>query len=240
VNINFSPKHIVILTGAGISAESGIKTFRDANGLWEEHDIMDVASPQGFQRDPKLVHRFYNLRRQQLLSDEVHPNQAHIALAELEEKFQGKITIVTQNVDNLHESAGSKNILHMHGELLKMKCIDTGKSLSNKRDITIDSPCPCCLKKGNLRPDIVWFGEYPMHMDQITKELEECDLFVSIGTSGVVYPAAMFVEIAKSFNTFCVEINMEETQVSDNFDMHIQGPATETVTNFVQLLIDKE
>jgi len=237
VNLNFNPKHIVILTGAGISAESGIKTFRDANGLWEDHDIMEVASPQGFDRDPELVHRFYNLRRQQLLSDEVHPNMAHEALAKLEKNFDGKITIITQNVDNLHEVSGSQNVVHMHGELLKMRCIDTGKSLTNKRDITVDSPCPCCLKHGNLRPDIVWFGEYPMHMDKIQKELEECDLFVSIGTSGVVYPAAMFIQIAKSNGAYGIEINLEQTQVSDDFDMHLQGPATETVSNFVNLIL---
>jgi NAD-dependent deacetylase len=198
---------------------------------------MEVASPQGFDRDPELVHRFYNLRRQQLLSDEVHPNMAHEALAKLEKNFDGKITIITQNVDNLHEVSGSQNVVHMHGELLKMRCIDTGKSLTNKRDITVDSPCPCCLKHGNLRPDIVWFGEYPMHMDKIQKELEECDLFVSIGTSGVVYPAAMFIQIAKSNGAYGIEINLEQTQVSDDFDMHLQGPATETVSNFVNLIL---
>lgn len=238
MNLNFSPKHIVILTGAGISAESGIKTFRDSNGLWENHDIMEVASPSGFDRDPELVHRFYNLRRKQLLSDEVHPNQAHLALAQLEKKFAGKLTIITQNVDNLHEVAGSTNVIHMHGELLKMKCMESGKSLLNKRDIHLDTPCPCCLKPGNLRPDIVWFGEYPKHMNQIQQELENCDLFVSIGTSGVVYPAAMFVQIAKSSGSHCVEVNIEQTQVSDDFDFHLQGPASETVQNLVNLILD--
>lgn len=237
MNLNFNPQHIVILTGAGISAESGIRTFRDANGLWEDHDIMEVASPQGFDRDPELVHRFYNLRRQQLLSDEVHPNQAHLSLAKLEEDFKGKLSIITQNVDNLHEQAGSKNVIHMHGELLRMKCVETGKSLLNKRDIHVETPCPCCLKIGNLRPDIVWFGEYPMHMAKIEEELSQCDLFISIGTSGVVYPAAMFVQLAKSNGAYCIEVNLEQTQVSDDFDMHMQGPATETVENLVKLIL---
>lgn len=236
MKLNIQPKHIVILTGAGISAESGIKTFRDSNGLWENHDVMDVASPQGFKRDPELVHRFYNERRKQLLSDEVHPNEAHIALAKLEKEYRGKVTIITQNVDNLHERAGSKEVLHMHGELLKMRCVDTKKVLSIKKDIGTHMPCPCCLVKGNLRPHIVWFGEYPLQMNKITQHLDNCDLFVSIGTSGHVYPAAMFVNMVKEKENeaITVEINLESTQVSDNFDYHIQGKATKSVNSFVQ------
>ena len=235
--LDFKPKHIVFLTGAGISAESGIKTFRDSNGLWEDHDILEVASPSGFDRNPELVHKFYNLRRAQLLSDEVHPNKAHNALARLEKEFDGKVTIITQNVDNLHEASGSENIIHMHGELIKMRCKETAKIYLKKGDIRHEDKCPCCFKIGNLRPHIVWFGEYPMHIDQIEKELESCDLFISIGTSGQVYPAAMFVNLVKLNGTYTIEANIEETNVSENFDEHLVGPATEIVSNLVEEIL---
>lgn len=231
------PKNIVILTGAGISQESGIKTFRDANGLWENHDIFEVASPNGFMRDPELVHRFYNARRSQLLSEEVKPNAAHFALAKLQNSGRFNVTLVTQNVDDLHERAGSKNVLHMHGELLKMRCVETKRVLTIKRDIHAEDPCPCCLKKGNLRPHIVWFGEVPFYMDEIEKKLSECDLFISIGTSGVVYPAAAFVNVAKDHKAYTVEANIETTQVSDNFDEHLVGPASITVNSIVDHLL---
>ncbi len=238
--IDFKPKHIVFLTGAGISAESGIKTFRDSNGLWENHDILEVASPSGFDRNPELVHRFYNLRRTQLLSDEVHPNEAHKALAKLQKEYSGKVTIITQNVDNLHEEAGSEDVIHMHGELIKMRCKESGKVLTKKGDIQPDDKCPCCLKVGNLRPNIVWFGEYPMHMDRIEKELNSCDLFISIGTSGQVYPAAMFVNLVKLNGTYTIEANIEETNVSDNFDEHLVGPATQVVSKLVEDILSIE
>ncbi|EQC43880.1 Sir2 family NAD+-dependent deacetylase [Bacteriovorax sp. Seq25_V] len=237
MKLNKKPKHIVILTGAGISAESGIMTFRDSNGLWENHSVYEVASPDGFQRDPELVHRFYNLRRQQLLSGEVHPNPAHLALSKLQEKFNGIVTIITQNVDDLHERSGSRNVIHMHGELLKMRCIETGRSLTIKKDIHATTPCPCCLKEGNLRPHIVWFGERPMHMDKIDTELHSCDLFVAIGTSGHVYPAAMFVDTARERGVQTIEINLESTQISDSFDFHLVGNASVETEKFVEELL---
>ncbi len=231
--LNFKPKNIVILTGAGISAESGISTFRDKNGLWENHDVMDVASPSGFDRNPELVHKFYNQRRNQLNSENVIPNAAHKALAKLEEEFEGEVTIITQNVDNLHERAGSNNVIHMHGELMKMRCVESGKILLWKSDLSVDTKCPCCFKKGNLRPHIVWFGEFPLFMDKIEKKLNDCDLFISIGTSGQVYPAAMFVNMVKANNQLAIEANIEETNISESFDFHLTGKASEVITKLV-------
>ena len=225
-------KNIVVLTGAGISAESGIKTFRDQNGLWEGHDIATVASPQGFERDPQLVHDFYNLRRSQLNDNNIAPNPAHYALSNFEKEFMGDLTIVTQNVDNLHERSGSQNILHMHGELLKVRCIRTAKTYNYSQNLSENNICECCQIPGNLRPHIVWFGEIPLHMNQIQEKLETCDLFVSIGTSGVVYPAAMFVQIAKTNSAYCIEFNQEKTQISSHFDECITGPASVTVPRF--------
>lgn len=237
MKLNFIPRNIVILTGAGISAESGISTFRDADGLWEKHDIHDVASPIGFHRDPELVHRFYNQRRTQLLSQEVHPNKAHEALAKLAKESAAKVTLITQNVDNLHERAGSDDVIHMHGELLKMRCVESGKIFTIKKDITPNDPCPCCLVSGNLRPHIVWFGEKPLFMDKITKQLNRCDLFIAIGTSGHVYPAAMFVETAKEAGAFAIEVNIESTQISESFDLHLTGNASKCVVELVENLL---
>lgn len=237
MNLNFKPRNIVILTGAGISAESGISTFRDANGLWEKHDIHEVASPIGFHRDPELVHRFYNQRRSQLLSGEVHPNIAHRALARLAKESSAKVTLITQNVDNLHELAGSEDVIHMHGELLKMRCIMSGKIFSTKKDILPNDPCPCCLINGNLRPHIVWFGERPLFMEKILKQLNRCDLFIAIGTSGNVYPAAMFVESAKLAGAFAIEVNLESTNISESFDLHLTGNASKYVEELVNELL---
>ena len=224
---------IVILTGAGISAESGIKTFRASDGLWEDHKVDDVATPEAFERDPRLVHRFYNARRQQLLSPEIAPNLGHYALAELEEKFPGKCLLVTQNIDNLHERAGSENRLHMHGELLNMRCQESGVVYAVNDDSQPEDLCQCCGSSENLRPDIVWFGELPMHMQQIYNALEQCDLFVSIGTSGHVYPAAGFVEVANAAGALTVELNLEPSRVESAFDHRIYGPASEVVPEFV-------
>lgn len=240
MKLNFKPTYIVILTGAGISAESGISTFRDSGGLWENHDIHDVASPSGFHRDPELVHRFYNLRREQLVSGNIHPNQAHLALSKLQKESKAKVIIITQNVDNLHEMAGSIDIIHMHGELLKMRCIKSGKIFTIKKNISHLDPCPCCLIAGNLRPHIVWFGEKPLQMEEITKHLTKCDLFISIGTSGSVYPAAMFVETAKSHHAFAIEANIEATNISKNFDIHLTGPASQTVETLVEEIITSQ
>lgn len=232
-------KRIVILTGAGVSAESGIKTFRDQNGLWENHDILEVASPQGFERDPELVHRFYNLRRKQLLSNQVHPNLAHMAIARLQEHYaQGEVILVTQNVDNLHERAGTRHVIHMHGELTKMRCTESKKIFDVREDISPKRACPCCLKEGNLRPHIVWFGETPLLMDRIYELTASCDLFVAIGTSGVVYPAAMLVDLARENGAHTIEFNVSDTGVSDSFHEHHIGPATETVVCFVDKLLN--
>lgn len=227
-------KSIVILTGAGISAESGIKTFRDANGLWENHRFEDVASPEGFRHDPSLVHRFYNTRRRQLLSSEVSPNPAHVALAKLEKSFSGEFLLVTQNVDNLHERAGSREIIHMHGELLKMRCQACDNIFDIRDDISETHPCPACEHVGQLRPDIVWFGEVPMGMERIYHALQQCDLFVAIGTSGNVYPAAAFVQEAASCGAHTVEINLEPSAVQSCFHQHIYGTASAKVPAFVE------
>ncbi|MCB9062702.1 MAG: NAD-dependent protein deacylase [Halobacteriovoraceae bacterium] len=231
------PPKIVVLTGAGISSESGLKTFRDNNGLWENHRVEEVATPDAFKRNPELVYRFYNLRRQQLLSGEVKPNKAHTELALFEKKFQGEFVLVTQNVDNLHERAGSQNVIHMHGELTKIRCVHSGEVFESLLDIDENSICECCQKKGNLRPHIVWFGEIPLFMDEIQKHLSECQLFISVGTSGNVYPAAGFVEIAKSFAAKTVELNMEKTILNSMFDEGYYGPATEVVEKYFARLL---
>lgn len=228
---------IVVLTGAGVSAESGLKTFRDNDGLWENHRVEDVCTPEAFTHNPALVQAFYNARRRQLVQ-EAKPNQAHIDLANFESRFQGKFTLVTQNVDNLHEQAGSKNLLHMHGELLKVRCTRTQQAYFWEDDITPDSQCPCCNQCGTLRPDIVWFGEIPMHMTTIEAALYDADLFVSIGTSGNVYPAAGFVQMAKAAGAYCVELNLEPSAAYSLFDDCISGPATKIVGRFFDPLIN--
>lgn len=226
-------KSIVILTGAGVSAESGIQTFRASDGLWEEHRIEDVATPEGFERDATLVHRFYNARRQQLLTDEIKPNEAHIALAELEKNKDLTVLVVTQNIDNLHERAGTKNIIHMHGELLKCFCTESQKRFPIDRYLTKEAVCECCGQENNLRPDIVWFGEMPYQMDAIHAAISQCDLFISIGTSGNVYPAAGFVQIANQSGAHTVELNLEPSQVESEFKEKIYGPATKLVASYL-------
>ncbi|GGK57838.1 Sir2 family NAD+-dependent deacetylase [Amphritea balenae] len=229
--------NIVILTGAGISAESGIRTFRAADGLWEEHRIEDVATPEAFERDPELVQRFYNQRREQLLQPDIQPNAAHQALAQLEQQFSGELLLVTQNIDNLHERAGSQNLIHMHGELLNLRCTTSGQVFKVHNHVLPDANCVCCNKTGTLRPDIVWFGEMPMQMELIYDALENCDLFLSIGTSGHVYPAAGFVEIANSVGAETVEINLEPSKKQSAFDRHLYGSASEEVPAFVKSLL---
>ena len=230
---------IVVLTGAGISAESGIRTFRGADGLWENHRLEDVATPEAFERDPQLVQRFYNARRQQLLSPEIAPNAAHLALAQLERKFSGDFLLVTQNIDDLHERAGSENLIHMHGELLKMRCSVSGELFPIRGDLTIEARCACCKRSGTLRPHVVWFGEMPLEMDHIYDSLSNCDLFISIGTSGNVYPAAGFVECANMAGAHTVELNLERSSVGDAFAEHRHGPASEVVEQFVRELLVK-
>ncbi len=228
-------KSIVVLTGAGISAESGINTFRASDGLWENHAIDDVATPEGFARNPQLVHHFYNARRQQLLNPQVQPNAAHLALARLEKEFSGEVLLVTQNVDNLHERAGSQNLIHMHGELMKMRCECTQLIFPSTIELSFDTHCRCCQEAGNLRPHIVWFGEMPLQMHEITLALESCDLFLSIGTSGNVYPAANFYQSAKSHGAQTVELNLEHTH--SDFDEHIYGPASSVVPEYIERLL---
>ncbi len=227
---------IVILTGAGISAESGIRTFRGADGLWEGHRIEDVASPQGFARDPALVYEFYNIRRRQLLSAEIKPNPAHTALARLERDYEGEVVLVTQNIDNLHERGGSRKVLHMHGELLKARCDHCGGVLEWMTDFDRSSVCAECKSTGGLRPHVVWFGEMPLYMDAIYKALTDCAVFAAIGTSGNVYPAAGFVEMAQGART--VELNLEPSAVHSSFDEAIYGPAGSVVPQWVDALLE--
>ncbi len=225
------PPSLVILTGAGISAESGVKTFRDAGGLWEDHRIEDVASPEGFARDPGLVQRFYNARRRQL--GEVQPNAAHGALARLEREWDGDFLLVTQNVDDLHARAGSKQLIAMHGELLKARCTLCGQASPWGEDLLPESLCPVCGRRGALRPHIVWFGEAPLEMERIYRALEGCDLFAAIGTSGNVYPAAGFVDaVPRSCRT--VELNLEPSLVASSFRDRRIGRATDLVPAWVE------
>lgn len=231
------PKRIVILTGAGISAESGIRTFRASDGLWEEHRVEDVASPEGFRRDPALVYRFYNSRRRQLLEENIRPNAAHEALARLEREFAGEVLVVTQNIDDLHERAGSKNLLHMHGELLKARCDGCGDIPPWREDFDAASVCTACGASGYLRPHVVWFGEMPLYMDEIAGALASCDVFAAIGTSGNVYPAAGFGEMARMAGAKTVEINLEPSAVNSSFDDGLYGPATEKVAEWVDGLL---
>ena len=225
---------VVVLTGAGVSAESGIRTFRAADGLWEEHAIEDVATPEGFARNPPLVYQFYNDRRRALLSAAVKPNAAHFALAKFEREFPGEFLLVTQNVDNLHERAGSSKLLHMHGELLKMRCVNSRLVFDIQDDLTFDTQCRCCKSPGNLRPHIVWFGEMPFGMQQINRALEHCDVFIAIGTSGNVYPASGFYQTAKMCRAHTVELNLEAT--GSSFDEHIYGRASEIVPPYLENL----
>lgn len=233
----FPPGNIVILTGAGISAESGIRTFRGSDGLWEDHAIEDVATPEAFARNPALVQRFYNERRRQLQDPAIQPNAAHLALAELEARWPGEFLLVTQNVDDLHDRAGSRRLLHMHGELLKMRCQRSDRVFTITHDITDHLRCDCCGLTGTLRPHIVWFGEQPLEMLRIHGHLTQCTLFVSIGTSGNVYPAAGFVREARFAGAHTVELNLEPSHVESAFGEKIYGPATTVVPAFVKRLL---
>ena len=230
-------KHVVILTGAGVSAESGLGTFRDKDGLWTKYDLNEVATPEGFARDPVLVHEFYNARRRDLLN--AAPNPAHHALARLEQASPGEVTLITQNVDDLHERAGSRNLIHMHGELLKTRCARSGHVFAWTDDVTIDTPCPACAAVGSLRPHVVWFGEMPMAMGRIEEVLDQCDLFLSIGTSGAVYPAAGFVEqVRDAGRAHTVELNLEPSEGHSLFAEQIYGPAGQVVPAYVERLLN--
>ena len=229
------PSSIVILTGAGISAESGISTFRDPDGIWAKIDYREVATPQGFAANPARVHAFYNWRRANVLT--VEPNAAHSALARLEREFGGDFLLVTQNVDSLHERAGSQRLIHMHGQHDKALCSACGERSAWQGEMSLESRCPCCHRTGQMRPDVVWFGEMPYQMERIQAALEACDLFVSIGTSGNVYPAAGFVQEARTAGARTVELNLEPSTGAAYFDEARHGPATEVVPDFVARLL---
>jgi NAD-dependent deacetylase len=259
-------RNIVVLTGAGISADSGLATFRGADGLWEGHRVEDVATPEAYARDPALVHQFYDARRARL--SEVEPNAAHRALARLDAEWPGELLIVTQNVDDLHERAGANRLLHMHGELAKGWCLACGErfpwqgpmspstvrpepveGLHFSRDASEGQPfdklrtngsvnaCPSCQAVGQIRPDIVWFGEMPYEMERIEDALRGADLFVSVGTSGAVYPAAGFVQTARYCGAHCIEINLEPSQGSIFFDESRMGRAAELVPAWVEEMV---
>lgn len=230
-------KKIVVLTGAGVSAESGIRTFRDKHGLWEKYKLEDVATLDGYKKNPALVLDFYNKRRQDFCLGDVKPNAAHYALAELEKNFAGEFLLVTQNIDDLHEQAGSKNVIHMHGELLKARCPQTNQIVNWLDDMSESDLCHCCQYPENLRPHIVWFGEMPLGLDIIYHHLSQADLFIAIGTSGTVYPAAGFVEEAKSVGAYSIEINTEASEIYSHFDKIEQGNATEMVPRLVEDLL---
>lgn len=226
-------RSIVVLTGAGISAESGLSTFRLKDGLWDNHKVEDVATPEAFRRNPDQVHKFYNARRRQLNS--VEPNAAHWALARFEQHFTGNFLLVTQNVDDLHDRAGSKNLIHMHGELLQSRCTECGIIEKIVYDLNTENVCVRCQRTGTIRPNIVWFGEMPLAMETIYDALSQCDLFVSIGTSGNVYPAAGFFQEAKMAGAHTIELNLDPSEGASGFDDRRYGLATELVPDFFQL-----
>ena len=230
-------RHIVILTGAGLSAESGLSTFRDQDGIWAKYDYREVATPEGFRRNPQLVHDFYNQRRR--AHKGVVPNAAHRALARLEREHQGEVVVVTQNIDALHEAAGTRNLIHMHGELLRALCALCGSRHAWTEDLGLKSQCPGCGRKGGLRPDVVWFGEMPYEMDRIYEHLIKAALFLSIGTSGNVYPAAGFVAVTRENGARTVELNIEPSEGAGLFHEAVLGPATEIVPAYVERLLQR-
>jgi NAD-dependent deacetylase len=228
-------RNIVVLTGAGVSAESGLATFRGPEGLWEGHRVEDVATPEAFRRDPALVHAFYDARRERLGT--VEPHAAHKALARLDAEWPGEFLLVTQNVDDLHDRAGSKRLLHMHGTLTSGWCLACGERFPWEGPMGEGAMCPSCPEVGQVRPDIVWFGEMPYEMERIDEALQHADLFVSIGTSGAVYPAAGFVQTARYCGAQTLEMNLEPSLGSTFFDESRIGPAGKLVPEWVQELL---
>ncbi|CAK0777544.1 protein-lysine deacetylase/desuccinylase/lipoamidase [Azospirillaceae bacterium] len=228
---------IIVLTGAGVSKESGLDTFRDVDGVWAKVRLEDVATPEGFERDPHQVHAFYNARRRALATDEVQPNAAHNALARLERDWKGNVLLVTQNIDDLHERAGTRNLIHMHGELLKSRCLHCRVVAEIHEDLSTSSVCSACGRAQGMRPHVVWFGEIPLSMGKILQKLARCDLFISIGTSGNVYPAAGFVAEARAHGAQAVELNLEPSLGANHFNQSIHGPATEIVPAFIEQLL---
>jgi len=232
--VSSRPERIVVLTGAGISAESGVPTFRASDGLWEGHRVEDVATPQAYAADPGVVQTFYDARRAFLA--EVQPNPAHLALARLEAAYGDALLVVTQNVDDLHERAGSARVLHMHGELLSAWCTECDGRHRWTAPLYDGPPCPGCGATA-LRPDIVWFGEVPYRMEEIETALIGADLFVSIGTSGAVYPAAGFVQVAGAFAAHTLELNLVPSEGTAYFREAQHGPASQLVPAWVDDLL---
>ena len=230
--------NIVVLTGAGISAESGVPVFRGDGGLWEGHRVEDVATPEGFRRDAEMVHRFYNQRRRKV--QEVEPNAAHRALAWLARAEGHQLSLITQNIDDLHERGGSPEVLHMHGELLKSRCVACGVVVPCLEDLSRASICETCGGIDCLRPHVVWFGEMPIHLGEIERLLGMADLFVSIGTSGRVYPAAGFVSAAREAGARTLELNLDPSEQSDAFDESRFGKAGELVPAWVEEVLGSE
>lgn len=231
-------QNIVILTGAGISAESGLATFRSANGLWNNHKVEDVATIEAFERNPAYVHEFYNELKKELVK--AKPNAAHLAITRLQNEYPAQISVITQNVDTLHEKAGNKNVYHIHGQINQAVCLNCGHILETFGDVDTETTCPHCSIAGMMKPNIVFFGENLLCMDKVDRLLANCDLFLSIGTSGVVFPAASFVQIAKYNNARTLEFNLEPTSNNYYFDKHIYGQAGTTLPAFVDELLKNQ
>lgn len=231
---------IVILTGAGISRESGLDTFRDVDGIWSKVRIEDVATPEAFARDPAGVHDFYNWRRANLRRPEIQPNAAHLALARLEREWPGELLLVTQNIDDLHERAGSRRLIHMHGEHFKARCLACAVVIDWQEPLSLATCCPACGAGGQLRPHVVWFGEMPFEMERIGQALEQADLFVAIGTSAQVYPAAAFAAQARAAGARTIELNIEPSARAADFVEAQYGPASRLVPEFVAKLLSEK
>ena len=231
-------KNILILTGAGISAESGLSTFRSAGGLWNNHRVEDVASIEGFERNPALVHDFYNNLKTE--TAKAKPNAAHLAITKLQRKYPGTVSVVTQNVDTLHEKAGNQNVFHIHGQVNQAVCLNCGHILETWGDVDTETVCPHCGIMGMMKPNIVFFGENLLCMDKVEELLRQCGLFVSVGTYGVVYPAAGFVQTAKYYGAATMEFTLGPTANNLLFDRHVYGKAGHTLPPFVEELIRQE
>ncbi len=235
--MNKTYRKIAVLTGAGISAESGLATFRSSNGLWNNHKVEDVASIEGFERNPALVHDFYNDLKLEI--QKAKPNAAHLAVTRLQREYPAEVNVITQNVDTLHEKAGCKNVYHIHGQINQAVCLNCGHILETWGDVDTQTVCPYCNIAGMMKPNIVFFGENLLCMDKVDTILRTCDLFVSVGTSGVVYPAAGFVQIAKYYGADTIEFTLDMTANNYLFDRHVYGKAGETLPSYVEELIKK-
>ncbi len=231
-------KNIVILTGAGISAESGLATFRSENGLWNKHRVEDVATIEAYWKNPDYVHDFYNQMRPELFN--AKPNAAHLAITKLQEKYNSNINVITQNVDTLHEKAGNKNVWHIHGQINQIVCMNCGHVFETWGDVSSEDSCPHCGISAMLKPNIVFFGENLLYMDKVDELLQTCNLFISVGTSGVVYPAAGFVQVAKFYGADTIEVNLEETSNNYLFGRHIYGKAGKALPDLVNELLEQK